>query len=78
MSIFRNFNDYKEEIELMHVQNSAVECELYSIIAILIRESEQGRNISLRDVSVRRTTEDSKWYELLEMLDTINWIYEKR
>ena len=60
MNYGRLYSDYKDEIELAWIQNSAVECELYSIIANIIRESENGRKISLRDVSARRTTENSK------------------
>lgn len=60
MNLGRIYSDYKDEIELAWIQNSAVECELYSIIASVIRESESGRIISLRDVSARRTTENSK------------------
>ena len=56
MNYGRLYSDYKDEIELAWIQNSAVECELYSIIANIIRESENGRKISLRDVSARRTT----------------------
>lgn len=63
MSIYRNFQDYKEEIELIYIQNSGVECELYSIIATLIRASKPGSNISLRDVSTRRTTNKSKRFK---------------
>ena len=59
MSLANNFCEYKDEIELIHAQNR-VECDLYSIIAQIIRESAQGRDISLRDVSVRRKTEFSK------------------
>lgn len=60
MSLYRIFKDYKEELDLACVQNSGVESELYSIIATIIRESEQGANISLRDVTVRRETINSK------------------
>ncbi len=55
----RIFKDYKDELELALIQNSAVECELYSIIASVLRESESGREVSLRDVSARRTTQNS-------------------
>ena len=60
MNIGRLYSDYKDEIELALLQNSAVECELYSIISSILRESESGRIISLRDVSARRTPENSK------------------
>lgn len=56
MSISKDYNDYKDEIELALIQNSGVEIELYSIIACILRESSRGREISLRDVSHRRTT----------------------
>lgn len=61
MNYGRCFSDYQEELELAWIQNSAVECELYSIVASVIRESESGKGISLRDVSTRRTTENSKY-----------------
>ncbi len=51
--------EYKEEIELIDAQNR-VECDLYSIITQIIRDSKQGVNISLRDVSTRRRTKFSK------------------
>lgn len=54
-----NFRKYIEEIELIDAQNR-VECDLYSIIAYIIRASKHGMNISLRDVSTRRGTEFSK------------------
>ena len=56
MAIYNVFEDYKEEIELSCVQNHGVELELYSIIASIIRE--YCPNISLRDVSARRTIKD--------------------
>lgn len=57
MSLANNFEEYKKEIDLIINQNS-VEVELYSIIANMIREVHN--NISLRDVSTRRTTDLSK------------------
>lgn len=57
MSIANNYNDFKREIELIVKQNP-LECELYSIVATIIRERESSKNISLRDVS--RITEHSK------------------
>ncbi len=39
MSVLRNFEYYKEEIELALIQNAGVEIELYSIVASMIRES---------------------------------------
>lgn len=62
MSVFRDFNYYKEEIELAIIQNSSVEIELYSIVASLIRESKNQCKLSLRDVSNRRKTKHSKAY----------------
>lgn len=56
MSISKNFEDYKAEIELALIQNACVEIELYSIIACIVREGKQGSSISLRDVSNRRTS----------------------
>lgn len=56
MSLSRSFKEYKEEIELSCIQNRGVEIELYSIIACIIRESIPGRNISVRDVSNRRSS----------------------
>ena len=41
MSIARDFDDFKEEIELAFAQNACVEIELYSIIASVIRESKK-------------------------------------
>lgn len=59
MKLEINYATYKEEIELIDAQNR-VECDLYSIIAYMIRASKQGVNISLRDVSTRRGTEFSE------------------
>ena len=61
MSLAKNFKLYKDEIELVCEQNR-VECDLYSIIAHIIRESKQREKVSLRDVSVRRGTEFSKTF----------------
>lgn len=60
MSVFKEFEDYKDEIELVYIQNSGVEYELYSIIATMIKELGQSSNISLRVISSRRTTKRSK------------------
>lgn len=59
MSLGNDFNMYKEEIELVRAQ-SRVECDLYSIIASVMRERNQANEISLRDVSARRKTVFSK------------------
>ncbi|WP_026908389.1 hypothetical protein [Paucisalibacillus globulus] len=61
MSLANDFYMYKDEIELILAQN-LVECDLYSIIACIIRERRHGNEISLRDVSVRRKTNFSKQY----------------
>ena len=57
-----SFNEYKEELELIETQNK-VECDLYSIIVCLIRKSQHGRGISVRDVSARRSTEFSNVFK---------------
>ncbi|EGD46175.1 hypothetical protein Cpap_0469 [Ruminiclostridium papyrosolvens DSM 2782] len=62
LPLANNFTVYKDEIELIQAQNR-VECDLYSIIANIIRISKQGGNISLRDVSVRRTTDFSRSFK---------------
>lgn len=62
MPLLNNFSEYKEEIELIRAQNR-VECDLYSIIACIIRENKNGSKISLRDVSNRRTTDFSKSFK---------------
>lgn len=59
LPLANSFTVYKDEIELIQAQNR-VECDLYSVIACIIRESNQGGSISLRDVSVRRTTDFSR------------------
>ena len=62
MSLANDFSMYKEEIELIRAQNR-VECDLYSLIACIIRERKNGSEISLRDVSARRTTDFSKTFK---------------
>lgn len=59
VSSTNDFAIYKEELELIRAQNK-VECDLYSVIALVVRASQDGKNISLRDVSVRRKTDFSK------------------
>ena len=49
MSVFSNYEDYKEEIELALIQNACVEIELYSIIASMIRESNNTCKLSVRE-----------------------------
>lgn len=61
MSLANDFNMYTDEIELIQTQNR-VECDLYSIIACIIREREHSNKISLRDVSARRKTDFSSPY----------------
>ena len=55
------YETFKEEIELAMIQNCIVECELYSLLAEIIRGTKSGEKISLRDVSVRRKTKLSMW-----------------
>lgn len=55
------YETFKEEIELAMIQNCIVECELYSLLAEIIRGTKSGKKISLRDVSVRRKTKLSMW-----------------
>lgn len=62
MSFFRDYQNYKDEIDIALIQNGGVEIELYSVIASIIRESNNGRYLSVRDVSNRRKTEISKAY----------------
>lgn len=63
MSVLRNFEYYKEEIELALIQNAGVEIELYSIVASMIRESQNTCPLSIRDVSARRKSDISmKFY----------------
>ena len=54
MISFRDYEYFKEEIELALIQNACVEIELYSIIASIIRESKNQCKLSVRDVSNRR------------------------
>lgn len=53
MSITDEFELYKRELDLMLIQNP-IECELYSVIAALLRRRENMGIYSLRDVSARR------------------------
>lgn len=62
MPSFRDYEYFKEEIELALIQNSCVEIELYSIIASILRQSENKCKLSVRDVSSRRKTDISKRY----------------
>jgi len=50
MSLANSFQDFKREIELIIKQNP-LECELYSIVSSIIRERDNSKNISIRDVS---------------------------
>lgn len=51
-----DLNMYKREIDLMKRQNYT-ECDMYSIIAALIREGENVKSLSIRDVHTRRKSE---------------------
>lgn len=59
MSTARNFDDFKEEIELAFIQNACVEIELYSLIASILRESKNKQKLSIRDVSSRKRSKIS-------------------
>lgn len=50
MSLANNYGDFKREIELIIKQNPS-EFELYSIVASVIRERENRKKLSIRDVS---------------------------
>lgn len=72
MALFRNYNSYKEEIELALIQNACVEIELYSIVASIIRESNNPRKLSVRDVSSRRKSSLSrKFYSAVGFPDFV-------
>ena len=62
MLLLDRYEEYKDEIELIESQNR-VECDLYSLIACLIRECDSKTCISVRDVSVRRETDFSRKYK---------------
>lgn len=51
------FANYRREIKLIEKQN-CIETDLYSIIASVIRERENFKTLSLRDVSTRRRTKN--------------------
>lgn len=53
MTITEEFELYQRELNLILIQNP-IECELYSVIAALLRNRENMKNYSLRDVSARR------------------------
>lgn len=61
MNYGRIFSDYKEELELALIQNCAVECELYSIVASVFANPESGRKVSIpgRFRKTNSTTESS-------------------
>lgn len=50
MSVANDFNAYKRELDLIVKQNP-IECELYSIIAAILREMFSSKYVSIRDVS---------------------------
>ena len=52
------YDDYKSEIELIMRQNP-LECELYSLIATILRNTMKGKDFSLRDVSGLKNKSDS-------------------
>jgi len=56
MSITKEFELYQRELNLILKQNP-VECELYSVIAALLRRRENMKIYSLRDVSARRKSD---------------------
>lgn len=53
MSIADEFELYRRELDLILIQNP-IECELYSVIAAFLRNRENMKIYSLRDVSARR------------------------
>lgn len=53
MAISINFDEYKREIELTIKQNP-LECELYSLIAVVLRSCKNSNKYSFRDVSFLR------------------------
>lgn len=53
MSIADEFELYRRELDLILLQNP-IECELYSVIAAFLRNRENMKIYSLRDVSARR------------------------
>lgn len=50
MSLANNYDDFKREIDLIIKQNPS-EFELYSIVVSILRERENTKNLSIRDVS---------------------------
>ena len=60
--MYYDIKKYQKELKNIKLQNN-IECELYSIVASIIRESDE--NICLRDVTMRRRTktgEESRYY----------------
>ena len=55
-TMYYTFKRYVKELKRIKLQN-IIECELYSIIASIIREANKRNNICLRDVTVRRKSE---------------------
>ena len=55
-TMYYTFERYVKELKRIKLQNN-IECELYSIIASIIREANKRNNICLRDVTVRRKSE---------------------
>jgi hypothetical protein len=52
-TMYYTFERYVKELKRIKLQNN-IECELYSIIASIIREANKNNNIYLRDVTVKR------------------------
>lgn len=53
------FEKYQTEIECIKKQNN-VECELYSVVANVLRDRESFNKFSIRDISKRRRTQEHK------------------
>lgn len=52
-TMYYTFDRYVKELNRIKLQNN-IECELYSIIASIIREANKNNDIYLRDVTVKR------------------------
>ena len=52
-TMYYNFDRYVKELNRIKLQNN-IECELYSIVASIIREANKNNDIYLRDVTVKR------------------------
>lgn len=58
MSFSNSFNEFKREIELITKQNP-IECELYSIVAKIIRERDSSKNLSIKDISILKNQSET-------------------